>query len=203
MKSNPEIAEVKSRAESGDAEAQYQLGYRYYRGKGCEKDYGESFKWFRCSAEQGHGKAQAALGKSYTWGVGVLKNFKLAFPWLKKAEAQLEDTYARFFLALAHLNGWGCEQNPEEAIRLLKKGAMLGCYSSMGRLSELYRAGEKGVQWELKKAYVWAILAARYCDNMQKEYYCQKRDECEIKIFPWDAAEGKKMADELAQMIPS
>ena len=128
-------------------------------------------------------------------------NLKRGFYWFQKAEKQEEETYARYFLSSAYLNGQGCRQNTEEAVRLLKKDAELGCYVSMSMLSDLYRKGKNGVQWELKKAYVWALLAARYCDNENKEHYRQERDECKMKIFPWDAEDGRKMADEIDRNI--
>ena len=196
-----EIDRLREKAENGDADAQYQFGCCCYWGERCEADFEESFRWYKLSAKQGHVKAQAALGKSYTWGVGVPKNFKWGVYWFKKAEEQLEDTCARHFLFLAYLNGRGCKQDTEEAIRLLKKDAKLGCYVSMSMLSDLYRKGENGVQWELKKAYAWAILAARYCDNENKEHYRQERDGCERRIFPWDAEDGRKMADEIGSSM--
>ena len=56
------INELKALADQGDAEAQNNLGLRYYNGEGVTKDYAEAVKWYRKAAEQGHAEAQFNLG---------------------------------------------------------------------------------------------------------------------------------------------
>lgn len=46
--------DLKSRAEGGDAEAQYQLGLCYLTGTCRAKQFSAAAKWFRLAAEQGH-----------------------------------------------------------------------------------------------------------------------------------------------------
>ncbi|MEI8290559.1 MAG: hypothetical protein WCH99_13905 [Verrucomicrobiota bacterium] len=48
-------------AEKGDAEAQFDLGRRYYEGDGVMTNQAESFNWFRKAGEQGHAEAQYRL----------------------------------------------------------------------------------------------------------------------------------------------
>ena len=50
-------------AESGDAEAQYQLGLRYAKGDGVEEDQWEAVDWLRKAAKQGHKPARDELAK--------------------------------------------------------------------------------------------------------------------------------------------
>ncbi|MDE5944476.1 MAG: SEL1-like repeat protein [Rikenella sp.] len=40
-------------AESGDAEAQFELAACYEDGKGVKQDQTEAVKWYRCAADQG------------------------------------------------------------------------------------------------------------------------------------------------------
>jgi len=40
-------------AEGGDAEAQFDLGYAYYRGEGVLKDYVTAYAWYSLSAFNG------------------------------------------------------------------------------------------------------------------------------------------------------
>ena len=68
--------ENKTRAEQGDASAQYNLGYAYATGKGVAKDEVEAVNWFRKSASQNNTKAQVYLGNCYMDGVGVKKNIE-------------------------------------------------------------------------------------------------------------------------------
>jgi TPR repeat protein len=53
------------RAEGGDAKAQYELGARYYEGKGVAQDYGEAVRWYRKAADQGSARGQYAVGFMY------------------------------------------------------------------------------------------------------------------------------------------
>ena len=48
-------------AEKGDADAQFNLGFCYYNGKGVEKDLIEYVKWLRKAAEQGDEFAKKSL----------------------------------------------------------------------------------------------------------------------------------------------
>ena len=50
-------------AEQGLANAQFNLGVMYHKGRGVPQSYEEAAKWFRKAAEQGDTKAIQALGK--------------------------------------------------------------------------------------------------------------------------------------------
>ncbi len=56
------LREWKTRAEYGDASAQYHLGNIYYSGTGVPQDYKTALKWFTLAAEQGVATAQSNLG---------------------------------------------------------------------------------------------------------------------------------------------
>ena len=43
----------RSLADQGDANAQYNLGLMYQKGKGVPQDYKEAVKWYMLAAEQG------------------------------------------------------------------------------------------------------------------------------------------------------
>jgi TPR repeat protein len=44
-------------AEQGHAEAQYNLGFCYEKGKGVKQNYEKAEEWYRKAAAQGHEKA--------------------------------------------------------------------------------------------------------------------------------------------------
>lgn len=75
-------------AQKGDAEAQYDVAYRYEKGRGIEEDDDEAFVWYGKSADQGLDKAQYKIGISYLKGSGVDKDPEVARVWLKKAADQ-------------------------------------------------------------------------------------------------------------------
>jgi len=54
--------DTRVKAESGNATAQYNLGYCYEYGRGVAKDYVEAAKWYRKAADQGDSYAQCNLG---------------------------------------------------------------------------------------------------------------------------------------------
>lgn len=75
-------------AERGDADAQNNLGERYYYGEGVHQDYAEAAKWYRKAAEQGNAKAQYNLGWCYVNGQGVPQDKAEAVKWYRKAAEQ-------------------------------------------------------------------------------------------------------------------
>ncbi|GAB7221611.1 hypothetical protein VoSk93_08230 [Vibrio owensii] len=77
---------TKKRAEQGDADAQFNLGVIYYRGKGVPQNYQEAAKWLRKAAEQGDARSQYNLGVMFYKGEGVLESSIMAYMWLNLAE---------------------------------------------------------------------------------------------------------------------
>ena len=77
-----------TKAEQGDAFAQWLLGLMYDNGLGVPQDAKEAVKWFRKAAEQGYAPAQYNLGVRYSNGQGVLKDYKEAVKWIRKAAEQ-------------------------------------------------------------------------------------------------------------------
>ena len=75
-------------ANSGNAEAQYQLASLYRSGRGVALDEALAFKWMKAAAERGHVKAQFNLGSMYLAGRGVGRDAEQARIWLSKAKAQ-------------------------------------------------------------------------------------------------------------------
>jgi TPR repeat protein len=51
------IEDIMKAAEQGDADAQCDLGFAYYKGEGIPENKVEEAKWYRLAAEQGHADA--------------------------------------------------------------------------------------------------------------------------------------------------
>jgi TPR repeat protein len=79
------IAEIKAKAETGNAEAQLELAKCYKNGNGVKKDDAEAAKWCRKAAEQGVADAALNLGTCYEFGEGVQKDMGEAAKWYRKA----------------------------------------------------------------------------------------------------------------------
>jgi TPR repeat protein len=80
--------EYLTKAEQGDANAQYNLGYMYYYGEEVPKNHGEALKWFHFAAEKNDADAQYNLGCMYGRGEGTKKDHRQSIEWFQRAAAQ-------------------------------------------------------------------------------------------------------------------
>ena len=55
--SQSEVPEALGKANQGDLESQMSLGWMYYKGRGGNRNYSESHKWYTKAAEQGNKNA--------------------------------------------------------------------------------------------------------------------------------------------------
>ena len=72
-------------ANTGDPEAQSDLGLLYLEGQGITQDDPEAVRWFRLAAEQGHAVAQSNLGMMYAGGRAVIQDPVEAVRWYRLA----------------------------------------------------------------------------------------------------------------------
>ena len=77
----PEIDAVRTRADQGDADAQFSLGVMYADGEGVPEDDTEAVRWFRLAADQGDTQAQYSLALMYGNGRGVTQDDVQAHMW--------------------------------------------------------------------------------------------------------------------------
>ena len=78
---NGDLSATKELAESGDADAQNNLGKLYAKGQVVPQDDAEAVKWYRLAADQGLAEAQLNLGAMYYNGQGVPKDLVEAYAW--------------------------------------------------------------------------------------------------------------------------
>ena len=86
-----ELESLRQRAEEGDADAQYELGFVYARGLGVPQDYAQAATWYRLAVDQGHAPAQLNLGVLYRDGEGVPQDYTEAHKWYNLAAARATD----------------------------------------------------------------------------------------------------------------
>ena len=116
---------IRAKAESGDADCQYQLGLRYQMGDGVAKNFPEAIKWYRKAAERNLPDAQAKLGYCYLNGLGVAKDETEAVKWYRKAAEQgLAKAQAK--LGYCYLYGRGVAKDETEGTKWCRKGADQG-----------------------------------------------------------------------------
>ena len=78
-------------AETGNAEAQDDVGLFYLMGMGVKKDPAEGARWLRKAAAQGNPVAERNLGVMYLQGIGVPADREEGIRWLRKAAAHGDD----------------------------------------------------------------------------------------------------------------
>ncbi|MEL0167749.1 MAG: tetratricopeptide repeat protein [Pseudomonadaceae bacterium] len=78
-------------AETGDMQAQFELGQLYYKGERVEQDFATSLQWLEKASIQGEPKAQYLLGMMHFNGEGIPRNLPQAYIILKMAAVNGND----------------------------------------------------------------------------------------------------------------
>jgi len=104
--STQEILQLQVKAQSGDPDAQLNLGSAYADGNGVLQNDQQALKWYRAAADQGNAAAQSSLGLFFRLGRGVEQDKVEAVKWYRKAARQ-EYATAMFNLGTAYYNGDG------------------------------------------------------------------------------------------------
>lgn len=152
------LAQLKKQADSGDVDAQYNLGVMYNKGEGVPKDVAKAVEWWQKAAAQGQAAAQHLLGLMCAKGEGVQKNSVKAVEWFQKAAAQ-GDADAQNNLARMYYLGEGIPKDVAKAAEWVQKAAEQGVAMAQARLGGMYEDGE-GVPKDASKAVEWWQKAA-------------------------------------------
>jgi len=209
MAQDPDPALV-TKAEAGDAEAQYKLGDHYFN----KRDGVNGMKWTRKAAEQGHAAAQNSLGIRYFIGGSVTRDIDEAEKWFRKSAAQegkdfsakitfdaAEDNLCKLFAQkVGGMKGTsppfpaniqplkGTAADVKEAFDWCGKVAGRGYPSSQFRLGALYAKGGGGVTADYQQAYFWLSVSKRpdvFRDKVSPHLTQEKRDEIEKLARAW------------------
>lgn len=179
---------LQEKAETGDAEAQRNLGEKLlmldekakavqWLKKSAEHDNADALyllgllaieenktdegaKWFEKAANKGNTQALVALGDIYS---GYRRDKAKSFPYYKRG-AEAGNAYAQYSLAICYSQGWGTKKNAKKGIEWLKKAAESGLSESMLALFEIYSDPQPaklcGEKTNPAKALYWIERAA-------------------------------------------
>ncbi len=152
--SDSSYARVRSRAEKGDVEAQFELCMRYHDGHGgVLQDDEASYRWCYEAAKQGHAWALANLGWMYESGTGVASDHsKAADAYRAAAEKGLPEAMVWFGQMLEQ--GRGVEENPSAAFEWYSRAAEAGDANGQYNVALCYQFG-KGVEKDENIAFTW------------------------------------------------
>ena len=152
-----QIEKIRQCADSGDADAQYELGKMYMDGDGVPRDYDEAVRWFRRAADQGHAGGQNGLGWAHSYGKGVSQDYKKAAK-LYRLAADQGFAKAQHNVGVTYRNGEGVTQDFTEAVRWFRLAADQGYADAQAMLGSVCM--RKGILANNEEARKWYQLAA-------------------------------------------
>ena len=150
----------KGLAETGEAEAQNNLGYLYQYGYGAKQSYTRAIRFYTLAADQGLAEAHHNLGMLYFNGYGSPQNYDRAKrSFLKAAEKELGAS--EYMLGLIYYQGLGLMQNYRRAKSYFIKAAKNGNVMGQFMLSFMLQVGEGHPDREPEplKAFIWSSIA--------------------------------------------
>ena len=150
----------KGLAETGEAEAQNNLGYLYQYGYGAKQSYTRAIRFYTLAADQGLAEAHHNLGMLYFNGYGSPQSYDRAKrSFLKAAEKELGSS--EYMLGLIYYQGLGLMQNYRRAKSYFIKAAKNGNVMGQFMLSFMLQVGEGHPDKEPEplKAFIWSSIA--------------------------------------------
>ena len=160
-------------AEAGFPEAQYFVGYMYYKGDGVTKNFDEAMKWFYAAANGGHEQSVKIISEfvaSEEDGDIKTLNELVTNPFNMFSEEELRQKFEKF-----------------------KKDALAGNVKAQAALGTSYALG-KGTEKDLNEAKKWYKKAAENGDEMA--YYLLNTLEKQQKEQAESNAEKPRKAPE-------
>lgn len=113
------------KANTGDADALYDIGAMYARGDGVPQDINKAAEWYLKAAEQGNTYAQYMIGHMYAVGDGVAKDDVKAAEWYQKS-AEQGNADAQWMLGLMYEEGAGVPMDKVKAVNWFEQSATQG-----------------------------------------------------------------------------
>jgi TPR repeat protein len=124
---------LRSRAEAGDAQAQFDVGMKYWNSDGVPRDFTNAATWLRKASDNGLPAAQFKLGLMYCEGVGTpLDQTETTKLWRNAADQ-----------GYALAERWVAAETEDhaESLRLYKLAADQGIFGAQLCLSAIYEEG--------------------------------------------------------------
>ena len=139
-------------AQSGDAQAQYDLAQDYRKGRfGLEVDHEAATALLRQAAQLGHTSAQRDLGLLHLESHPTVKPEPQLAVHLLTSAAEQGDALAQRTLGRIFRHGWGVPTDKAQALKWLEKASVQD-YAAATELGVMYEQGEF-VQQDLEKAH--------------------------------------------------
>jgi TPR repeat protein len=158
-----DIDAVRSKAETGDASAEYELGRSMLSPTPTDYELASAMPWFRRSAERGYAPAEYMYGSVFN--EGRWKDPKQLVYWWTKA-AEQGNVHAQLWLGAFYEQGRdGIERDYVKAFGWLSMAAKQGQPDAQVALGQMYENGE-GVPQDYGMAAYWYRQAADHTIDM-------------------------------------
>lgn len=154
-----EYARTRASAETGNAAAQFNLGWMLYFGDGVPKNPTEAIKWIRKAAEQGNVRAEGVLAQALEFGNGIAINIKEALVWYKRA-ADGGSADAQWSLGRRLFLGLDIKKDTRTGLMWVRKSADQGNMVAVVGLALLLDDGEGGAPQDKRTAFAYFTRAA-------------------------------------------
>lgn len=145
-------------AESGDVEAQTNVGEIYERGMGVEPNYAAAAQWYQKAADKGYARALFNLGTLYEQGLGVPKDGLKALNLYRQAWGVPEDS-------IIYASAAAREQ---EALRKELEGTIAERDSQLGLLQKQLKDLQDKLAKQAAQQPVADTAAAKEIDALKK-----------------------------------
>ena len=176
-------------ANTGDANAQFEVARRYTIGQGVAQDLKLAAAWYQKAAKQDLAPAQYRLGKLYERGLGVPKDINSALSWYQTAAGH-GNIKAMHNIAVLNAEGGLGPVNYKQAFHWFQEAAIRGLRDSQYNLGILYARG-LGSNQNLVESYKWFAIAAKQGDPES----AKKRDEVAATMGAEKLAEALRILD--------
>jgi TPR repeat protein len=137
-------------ANSGNPQAQQDLGLKYAEGNGVLRDPKQAALWLERSASAGMPNAQYHIARMYQKGTGVPSDMNKSYQWYLKAARQ-GHVRAQYHLGTLYVEGKGTKRDYAEAARWFTRASRAGLADAHYSLGQIHEDG-LGVEPDQRRA---------------------------------------------------
>jgi localization factor PodJL len=171
-------ASLRNAAFAGDPAAAYEIGARWFEGRGVAPSGEQAQRWFEQAIAKGSMHAAYRLGSMHEKGQGIPKNLNEARR-LYLIAAEAGHAKAMHNLAVLHAEGIDGRPDMRASARWFRLAADRGVRDSQYNLGVMYARGA-GVTQNLAESYRWFAIAAMQGDTEA----AKKRDDVGARLDP-------------------
>lgn len=195
-----DLAVLTSRAQSGAAEAQYQLALVYGAGRIVPHDEVGSQRLMMKSAEQGYLPAKTMIGCTYlnNHTIGPVPKYADAERWLREAATQ-GDAEAQMWLGIGYDREYFGHIDYQESLKWMRKSAAQGLPDAQFALAQMHEDGhgvpksdEDAANWYRRAADHFSDISGVFQAEVQLAYmYRDGRLKAnKVEAYKWSAIFG-------------